>query len=71
MKILDILKAFSHVTLFFLDTGVQFSIRSFHGNKPSGINQTRPLINVKGIDNVSQSVDDVLSSSSAQLDHTL
>ena len=65
MKILDILKAFSHVTLFFLDTGIQFSACSFYGNKPSGINRPRPLINIKGIDNLSQSLNDALS------DHTL
>ena len=53
MKILDILKAFSHVTLFFLDTGIQFSVRSFYGNEPSGTSRTRPLINIKSIDNLS------------------
>lgn len=63
MKIFDILKAFSHVTLFFLDTGVQFSVRSIYGNKSSGINRTRPLISIKGIDNLSQSSDDDLPSS--------
>ena len=63
MKIFDILKAFSHVALFFLDTGVQFSVRSIYGNKSSGITRTRPLISIKGIDNLSQSSDDDLPSS--------